>query len=67
MNNYIHFLQQNERLEAENIDMKESGRKENFTMDTKIAAVAVSKASIQHLEKVVSGCTRLTVDITDSQ
>jgi len=43
--------QDNERLHGENKELKHATRNENFSMDTKIAAVAVGKVSIQNLEK----------------
>lgn len=42
---------ENERLVTENITLKSSGRKEQFNLDSKIAVVAVGKATIQTLEK----------------
>jgi hypothetical protein len=42
---------ENDRLKQENNSLKDSGRKEHFSLDSKIAVVAVGKATIQNLER----------------
>ena len=44
---------ENESLLEENEALKVSGRKEHFNLDSKIAVVALGKATIQSLEKEI--------------